>query len=103
MFPTVSNLANGKTGSRGEGIVYSFYTFSRKLSQALAGFIPGVTLAAVGYIPSAVQSAGALSGIRFLMFIYPATLAVITAFVMYFFYKLNDKRYNKILLELNNK
>lgn len=92
-----------KTGKRGEGIVYSFYTFSRKLSQALAGFIPGVTLAFVGYVPNAVQSVRALAGIRLLMFIYPATLAVITAFVMYFFYALNDKRYNQILLELNNR
>jgi len=68
----------------------------------LAGFIPGVTLAFIGYVPNAVQSATALAGIRLLMFIYPATLAVIAAVVMYAFYILNDKRYNKILLELNH-
>lgn len=92
-----------KTGKRGEGIVYSFYTFARKLSQALAGFIPGLTLAFVGYVPNAVQTETALNGIRVLMFVYPAILALITAFVMHRFYNLNDKRYNKIVLELNKR
>jgi len=92
-----------KTGERGEGIVYSFYTFSRKMSQALAGFIPGVTLAFVGYIPNVVQSARALTGIRLLMFIYPAALAIVAILIMYFFYQLNDKRYDAILLELNSR
>jgi GPH family glycoside/pentoside/hexuronide:cation symporter len=92
-----------KTGERGEGIVYSFYTFSRKMSQALAGFIPGVTLAFVGYIPNVVQSARSLEGIRVLMFIYPATLAIVATIIMYFFYGLNDRRYDFILKELNNR
>lgn len=92
-----------KTGQRGEGIVYSFYTFSRKLSQALAGFIPGITLAFVGYVPNAVQSAKALSGIRILMFIYPAALAVVTAFVMYKYYILSDKQYDQMVIELKSR
>jgi glycoside/pentoside/hexuronide:cation symporter, GPH family len=90
-----------KTGNRSEGVVYSFFTFFRKLSQAFAGFIPGLVLAAVGYIPNAVQSVQALNGIRGLMFIYPASLALITAITMGVLYRLSDSRYIEIITELN--
>ncbi len=92
-----------KTGTRSEGLVYSFFTFSRKLSQALAGFIPGLVLAAVGYVPNAVQSLKALDGIKGLMFIYPAALAIATIIVMGIFYKLSDTRYKEIIVELNQR
>jgi glycoside/pentoside/hexuronide:cation symporter, GPH family len=90
-----------KTGMRNEGLVYSFFTFFRKLSQAVAGFIPGMVLAAVGYVPNAAQSAGALGGIRRLMFIYPGLLALATMIVMGTLYQLSEKRYKKIIYELN--
>ncbi len=89
-----------KTGVRAEGIIYSFFTFFRKCSQAVAGFVPGLVLTLVGYVPNAVQSVSALSGIRGLMFIYPSVLAVATIVVMGLFYKLSDDRFREILLEL---
>lgn len=92
-----------KTGNRSEGVVYSFFTFCRKLSQAIAGFIPGVVLGLVGYVPNAVQNADVLTGIRGLMFIYPSTLAIATIVVMGIFYKLSDDRYREIVLDLNQR
>ncbi|MFC7393622.1 MFS transporter [Scopulibacillus cellulosilyticus] len=92
-----------KTGNRSEGVVYSFYTFFRKLSQAIAGFVPGLVLGMVGYVPNAVQSVKAIEGIKGLMFIYPGVLAIATIVVMGLFYKLSDKRFNKIVAELNGR
>ncbi|MCK9639964.1 MAG: MFS transporter [Prolixibacteraceae bacterium] len=92
-----------KTGNRSEGLVYSFFIFFRKMSQAFAGFIPGLVLAAVGYVPNAVQSIKALNGIKGLMFIYPAALAVATIIAMGLFYKLSDSRFNEIVVELNER
>lgn len=89
-----------KTGSRSEGVVYSFFTFFRKLSQALAGFIPGLVLGLVGYVPNAQQNARAISGIKDLMFIYPGVLAFLTIILMAFFYKLSDHRFKEIVAEL---
>lgn len=92
-----------KTGNRSEGIVYSFFTFFRKLSQAIAGFIPGVVLALVGYVPNAEQSTTALMGIRGLMFIYPGVLLIATIIVMGICYKLSNKKYESIMKELNER
>ncbi|MBU3160994.1 glycoside-pentoside-hexuronide (GPH):cation symporter [Clostridium frigoris] len=92
-----------KTGTRSEGVVYSFFTFFRKLAQAVAGFIPAMVLAAVGYVPNAVQSVKAISGIRGLMFIYPSVLAIATIVVMGFFYKLTDDKYREIIVDLNER
>ncbi|MDR1172019.1 MAG: glycoside-pentoside-hexuronide (GPH):cation symporter [Bacteroidales bacterium] len=92
-----------KTGKRSEGVVYSFFTFFRKLSQAVAGFVPGVVLAMVGYVANTKQSPEAIQGIRGLMFIYPGAMAVATFVVMSLFYKLNDKRYKEIVRELEDR
>lgn len=89
-----------KTGIREEGVVYSFYTFCRKLSQALAGFIPGLVLSFVGYVPNVEQTVRSLSGIRFLMFVSPASLAIVSAIALYFFYMLNEKKTAQVFEEL---
>jgi GPH family glycoside/pentoside/hexuronide:cation symporter len=92
-----------KTGLRTEGTVYSFFTFFRKVSQAIAGFIPGVVLALVGYVPNAVQTPEVLRGINGLMFLYPGSLALLTFFLVGWAYKLSDKKYAAIVTELNQR
>lgn len=92
-----------KTGKRSEGVTYSFFLFFRKVSGATAGFIPGIVLAFVGYVPNAEQSLTALSGIRGLMFIYPGVLAIATVIAMGVLYKLTDKRLNEIIIELGER
>jgi len=92
-----------KTGNRSEGLVYSSFTFFRKLSQAIAGFIPGIVLAWVGYVANTEQTQQALAGIKGLMFIYPGVLAVATFIIMFFCYKLTDSRSKEIITELNER
>ena len=92
-----------KTGTRSEGVVYSFFTLFRKLSQAIAGFIPAIVLAASGYIPNAVQSIKTISAIKGLIFIYPAALAIATIIIMGCFYKLTDAKYKEIIVILDER
>lgn len=89
-----------QSGIRTEGMVYSFFTYFRKLSQAIAGFLPGIVLAWVGYVPGATQTATALMGIRGLMFIYSAVLSIATIILMYWAYSLTEKKYSKIVKDL---
>jgi GPH family glycoside/pentoside/hexuronide:cation symporter len=92
-----------KTGQRTEGIVYSSYSFFRKLAQALAGFIPGVALGLIGYVPNAEQTAGTLLGIKGLMFLVPAGLNLIAAVILIVLYNLTEDLYKKIIDELKDK
>ena len=89
-----------RTGVRSEGTVYTGFTFFRKVSQALAGFFPGIMLTQIGYVPNVVQSAGTVEGLRQLIFIYPSLLAVITIVAMGCFYNLNEKMYVRIVEEI---
>ena len=92
-----------KTGTRSEGVVYSFFLFFRKFSQAVAGFVPGIVLAWVGYQANAVQTQTAIDGIKGLMFLYPGLMAVFTFILMTFCYKLTDNRFKEIVKELGER
>ncbi|MDR1224288.1 MAG: MFS transporter [Tannerella sp.] len=92
-----------RTGNRSEGVVYSFFLFFRKFSQAVAGFVPGIVLAWVGYQANAVQTPTAVRGIKWLMFLYPGLMAVLTFLLMTFCYKLTDKRYKEIVQEMSER
>lgn len=88
------------SGERTEGIIYSTYSFMRKVSQALAGFLPGIILTAIGYVPNAVQTAGALAGIKMMEFVVPAGCSLIALIVFGLFYNLTDKRHKEIVEEI---
>ena len=91
-----------KSGIRSEALTYSAFTWFRKLSQAIAGFIPGVVLALVAYAPNvAQQSEGALFGIRALMFLYPMAMSIFAIIAIWYVYKLSDERCVEIQEELH--
>lgn len=101
LVPDTVDYGEWKTGIRAEGSVYTGYTFSRKISAALAGFLPGIMLTQIGYIPNVIQTESVLEGLRRLIFIYPCVLAIIAAITMGLFYKLSEKRFVQIINELN--
>lgn len=102
MLPDTVEYAQWKFGVRTEGVIYSTFTFAQKVSQGIAGYVAGVLLLVVGYIPNVVQSAETLKGISF---IYNLLLALISAggLIFIFLYDLNQKKYNEILEELKKR
>jgi len=103
LVPDTVDYGEWKTGIRAEGSVYTGYTFSRKISAALAGFLPGIMLTQIGYVPHIEQSATTLLGLRQLIFLWPCALAIIAAIVMGLFYKLNEARFAFIIAELGKR
>lgn len=103
LVPDTVDYGEWKTGIRAEGSVYTGYTFSRKISAALAGFLPGIMLTQIGYIPHVVQSEATLKGLRELIFLCPCVLSVIAALTMGLFYKLNEQRFAFIIEELRKR
>lgn len=103
LVPDTVDYGEWKTGIRAEGSVYTGYTFSRKISAALAGFLPGIMLTQIGYIPNITQSDATLLGLRQLIFLWPCGLAIIAAITMGLFYKLNETRFAFIIEEINQR
>lgn len=89
-----------QNGLRSEGIIYSSYSFTRKLSQALAGFLPGLALAMVGFKSNVEQTASTIVGMKFVFFGFPLIITILGLFIFLIFYPLTDKRHNQIVKEL---
>ena len=92
-----------KSGERKEATTYSLFNFSRKLAQSLSGFLSGIGLALVGYVPNVTQTSTALLGIRGLLMLYPAVALGIAMVIIGFMYKLTDKKHAEIILDLQAK
>ncbi|WP_354011684.1 MFS transporter [Endozoicomonas lisbonensis] len=80
------------SGQRQEGIIYSSYSFMRKMGQAIAGFIAGMGLSLVGYDAALeIQSSFTLSGIKGIMFLMPAIAMFICFFLYQFMWTLDSR------------
>jgi GPH family glycoside/pentoside/hexuronide:cation symporter len=77
MFADVADYAEWKTGRRATGIVYATILFALKTGLSLGGAIAGWLLSGYGYRANAVQSPGALLGIRMTVSIYPSLLFLV--------------------------
>ncbi|MCJ0911931.1 glycoside-pentoside-hexuronide (GPH):cation symporter [Mammaliicoccus sciuri] len=96
----IVDYSQWKTGVRSEGIIYSSYSFARKVSQALAGFIPGMALTIIGYQPNVQQTAGTIHGLKILYFIVPGVAVLLALIIFGLFYTLTDKKHKRIVSEL---
>ncbi|MED3564032.1 glycoside-pentoside-hexuronide (GPH):cation symporter, partial [Bacillus xiapuensis] len=92
------------TGLREDGTVYSIYSFSRKVGQALAGGIGGAAIAAVGYNPTLQEQAkDTLHGIHTLGTLVPAFVMFVIFLIVTFLYPLNKKRTAQLAIDLAEK
>lgn len=89
-----------KLGTRSESIVFSMQTMTVKFGTALAGFLSGLTLTLVGYVPNAVQSEGTLLGLRIVMFVASSIVLLVMLLLYIKYYKLNGDFYKNMLSAL---
>ncbi|AKO91637.1 glycoside-pentoside-hexuronide (GPH):cation symporter [Priestia filamentosa] len=89
-----------KTGERKEGTTYALFNFSRKLAQSLSGFLSGVGLGIIGYIPNVTQASSTLLGIKGLLLLYPAVALGIAMLVIGLLYKLTDEKHEEMVKDL---
>ena len=89
-----------RTGERREGAFFGVWTWGLKIGQALAIFVMGVTLEAMGYAANVMpQLPTAQLGIR--LFLGPISAAIfIAAAAVLYFYPITEKRYKEICKEI---
>jgi GPH family glycoside/pentoside/hexuronide:cation symporter len=89
-----------RTGEHREGAFFGIWTWGLKIGQALAAFIMGVTLEAMGYVANAMpQTASSQLGIRLFLGPIAAAFFILAAVVLYF-YPITEKRYKEILAQI---
>jgi len=102
LLPDTVDYAHWKFGKRSEGIISSTFIFLQKCSSGVAGYVAGVALVALGYIPNVAQSAGTINGISFLYNVAGSILSIIAVIFM-LFYDLDAKKYNEIIEDLHKR
>jgi glycoside/pentoside/hexuronide:cation symporter, GPH family len=77
---------------RDDGVVYSMYSWARKVGQALAAGLGGWALGAVGYkAGTTAQNDATIQGIYTLSTLVPGVLYALVALVLLFWYPLSKK------------
>lgn len=79
MYADAADYSEWKNGRRATALVFSAATFGVKTGGAVAQWIVGLLLSAVGYVPNQQQSPEALKGILLLATIIPGVFALLAA------------------------
>ena len=103
MLADVVDYGQFKLGTRNESIVFSVQTLLVKTASAVSGWLVGVGLSVVGYVPNATQGASTIFGLRVLMIGLPMLCAILMYVIYKQKYKINGKFHDMILNELKNK
>ncbi|CAM4175917.1 melibiose:sodium transporter MelB [Vibrio astriarenae] len=90
MLADVVDYGEHKTGHRSESVIFSVQTMLVKFAGAAGGFIVGVGLSIVGYVPNVEQAESTIMGLHFMMVGVPAILMLISGLVYKRFYHLHE-------------
>ncbi|MPW31807.1 melibiose:sodium transporter MelB [Agarivorans sp. B2Z047] len=100
MLADVVDYGEYKTGRRSESVIFSVQTMLVKFAGAAGGFIVGIGLSVVGYVPNVEQSDSTIMGLQFMMVGVPAILMTVSAFVYKRYYHLHEG-FNKKQNDMN--
>ncbi|ELR96597.1 MFS transporter [Gloeocapsa sp. PCC 73106] len=108
MLPDVIEVDELRTGSRREGIFYSFMVLAQKVCLALALFLVGIALQLAGFIQQIpggeipIQPPAALLAIRIVLGPFP-TIVLLISLVLAYFYPITEEFHTQIRAQLLEK
>jgi GPH family glycoside/pentoside/hexuronide:cation symporter/probable glucitol transport protein GutA len=90
------------TGNRNEGIIFSTQTFLAKLTQAITSVLIAWSLAALHFVPNAVQTETVKQGLHALISFIPFFSSLI-GILPIIFYPLGETEHARIVKELEKR
>ncbi len=102
MLADSADYSEWRTNRRATGLVFSAGTLSLKFGTGIAGALIGWMLMIFGYAANGIQTAHTLLGIRLLISILPAVVALL-ALGVFAFYTIDDSLLKIIRVELENR
>ncbi len=85
MLADTADYSEWKTGRRATGLVFSAATFAQKAGWGIGGALAGWLLAIFKFVPNAVQSDTAITGIKLMISVFPGILYMSCAILLYFY------------------
>jgi sugar (glycoside-pentoside-hexuronide) transporter len=80
-----------KTGKRADGAIYSVFSLSTKVANAIVGAAAASTLGLIGYVANTQQTPEVIDGINILVNLVPGILFILSTIPL-FFYKITRAR-----------
>ena len=99
MIPDCMEYGELKTGIRNDGFCYSLSSLSNKIGMAIGSALVAQVLGMMGYVANQQQNPVVLSAMRLFFSLIPGVIWFVMA-MAYLFYRLDKKKYEKILEEL---
>lgn len=100
MLADVVDYGEYKTGMRSESVIFSVQTMLVKAASAFAGFLIGIGLTVIGYVPNEVQDPDTVFGMRVLMIGIPFVLVALSFLIYRRYYKLNGQYHDEVMQAL---
>ena len=102
IIPDCVEYGEWKTGLRNDGFQYAFVSLGNKIGMALGTSVLAAVLGASGYVANAQQNTVVLAVMKHFFTTIPGMLWIVTAIVL-FFYRLNRRKYNQIVSEIQDR
>ena len=102
MYTDCAEYGEWRTGKNTAGLTVSASMFSLKFGSAVGGALPGFILAAFGFVANEIQTDSAITGIRLMFNLLPATFFIAAAVIMYF-YKIDRETLTRVETELHER
>ena len=99
MYADCADYGEWKTGRRTTGLMFSASLFAQKMGLAVGAGLSGFVLSFFGFVANQDQSDSAMTGIRLMFSVFPAVLALLSAFAI-LFYSLSSEKVRQIEKEL---
>ena len=102
MYTDCAEYGEWRTGKNTAGLTVSASMFSLKFGSAVGGALPGFILAAFGFVANEIQTDSAITGIRLMFNLLPATFFIAAAVIMYF-YGIDRETLTRVETELHER
>ncbi len=100
MIADSADYGEWKSGRRATGLYFSAAVFAQKAGWGIGAAIAGWILAFSSFVPNAVQTEGAITGIKLLVSVIPGILYMSCAIFM-IFYKIDKKTTDQMKIDLD--
>lgn len=103
MVADTIDYSEWKTKKRQDGVLYASYSFFRKVGQAIAGWLGGMTLVWIGFKAGADQTQVTLDSMKTIITLFPAVFSVLNGLVVLLMYNLTKEKLDKIQSDLQSR